>query len=67
MTWPEWPYIERYGYAWIQHPEGLYYGPPYPRDDETLVRLEILGALGHSSVRRGEYRYFLRFPEADDA
>jgi hypothetical protein len=23
------------------------------------------GGLGHSSVRRGDYRYFLRFPEAD--
>jgi hypothetical protein len=24
---------------------------------------ELSGKLGHSSVRRGDYRYFLRFPE----
>jgi hypothetical protein len=67
MTCPAWPYIERYGYTWIQHPDGLYYGPPYPGADDHLVRLEERGMLGHSSVRRGEYRYVLRFPEADDA
>jgi len=48
------------------HPDGLYYGPPYPRDDETLVRLENQGALGHSSVLRDDYRYFLHFPEEED-
>jgi hypothetical protein len=59
------PYLERYGYTWIQHPDGLYYGPLYPREDESLVVLERDGKIGHSSVRRGEYRYFLRFPEED--
>jgi hypothetical protein len=24
------PYIERYGYNWLQHSDGLYYGPRYP-------------------------------------
>jgi hypothetical protein len=67
MTSPEWLYLERYGYTWIQHPDGLYYGPPYPSADDRLVWLEEWGMLGHRSVLRGEYRYFLRFPEADDA
>jgi hypothetical protein len=67
MTRPEWPYRERDGYTWIQHPDGLYYGPPDPGADDYLVWLEERGALGHSSVRRGEYQYILRFPEADDA
>jgi hypothetical protein len=67
MTRPEWPYIERYEYTWIQHPDGLYYGPPYPSTDDHLGWLEERGMLGQSSVRRGEYRYFLRFPEAEDA
>ncbi len=67
MTRPAWPYLERYGYTWIQHPDGLYYGPLYASTDDQLVWLEERGALRHSSVRRGEYRYFLRFPEMDDA
>jgi hypothetical protein len=67
MTRPAWPYLEQYGYTWIQHPDGLYYGPSYLGADEHLDWLEEQGLLGHSSVRRGEYRYFLRFPEADDA
>jgi hypothetical protein len=61
------PIIERYGYTWILHPDGLYYGPIYPGDDDTLQFLEAEGTLGHSSVRQGEYRYFLRDPEAEDA
>jgi hypothetical protein len=24
MARNEWPYLERYGYTWIQHPDGLY-------------------------------------------
>jgi hypothetical protein len=60
------PYSERYGYTWIQHPDGLYYSPPYPGEDDQLGWLEERGALGHGSVRRGEYRYFLRFPEKED-
>ena len=67
MTRPEWPYLERYGYTWIQHPDGLYYGPPFPGADAHFGWLEERGMLGHSSVRRGEYRYFLRFPEEDPA
>ena len=63
MTSPEAPYLERYGYTRIQHPDGLYYGPSYPGADDHLVWLEERGMLGHSSVRRGEYRYVLRFPE----
>jgi hypothetical protein len=66
MTRPEWPYIQRYGYTWIQHPDGLYYGPPYPGADDHLVWLEERGMHGHSSVQRGEYRYFLRIPEVDN-
>jgi hypothetical protein len=65
MMRPEWPYLERYGYTWIQHPDGLYDGPPYPGADAHLAWLEERGTLGHRSVRRGEYRYFLRFPEVD--
>jgi hypothetical protein len=67
MTTRELPYIERYGYTWIRHPDGLYCGPPYPSPDDHLIWLEERGRLGHSSVRRGQYRYFLRFPETDDA
>jgi hypothetical protein len=59
------PYIECYGYTWLQHPDGLYYGPVYLREDESLVVLERDGKIGHASVRRGEYRYFFRFPEED--
>jgi hypothetical protein len=60
------PILERYGYTWIQHPDGLYYGPPYPGDDATLAVLEEDGTLSHSSVRRGDYRYILRFPELEE-
>jgi hypothetical protein len=67
MTRPAWPYLERYGYTCIQHPDGLYYGPPFPSADDHLVWLEERGMLGHSSVRHGEYRYVLRHPEVDDA
>jgi hypothetical protein len=63
MARPAWPSLGRYGYTWIQHPDGLYDGPPFPGEDGQLVRLEERGALGHSSVRRREYRYFLRHPE----
>jgi hypothetical protein len=61
------PLIERYGYRWLRAADGLYYGPPYPSADAQLVWLEERGMLGHSSVRRGEYRYFVRVPEADGA
>lgn len=61
------PVIERYGYTWLQHPDGLYDGPPYPGKDATLVGLEAEGTLGHSSVQQGDYRYVLRFPEEDEA
>jgi hypothetical protein len=60
------PLLERYGYTWVQHPDGLYYGPPYATDDDTLLFLEAEGTLGHSSVRRGDTRYFLRYPEAEE-
>jgi hypothetical protein len=60
------PYIERYGYTWLQPPDELYYGPLYPSDDVALIWLEERGTLGHSSARRGEYRYFLCFPEVND-
>ena len=63
----EWPYLERYGYTWSQHPDGLYYSPHYPSDEAHLAWLKEQGTLGHSSVRLGEYRYFLRSPEMDDA
>jgi hypothetical protein len=70
MMRPAWPYLEQYEYSeyrWIEHPDGLYYGPLYPGEDAQLGWLEERGTLGHCSVRHGEYRYFLRFPEADDA
>jgi len=60
------PVLERYGYTWIQHPDGLYYGPPYPSDEDILVLLELAGHIGHSSVRRGESRYVLRVLEDED-
>ena len=65
MTSQDPPYIERYGHTWLQHPDGLYDGPRYPGEDKPLLALERDGKLGHSSVRRGEDRYFLRFPEED--
>jgi hypothetical protein len=40
MARPEWPYPERYGYTWIRHRDGLYYGRPYPGADDRLVWLE---------------------------
>ena len=60
------PYIERYGDTWLQHPDGLYYGPRWPSEEAQLVRLESHGTFGHASVRRREYRYFLRFPEEEE-
>jgi hypothetical protein len=62
MDKPAWPYLERYGYTWIQHPDGLYYGPLFPDEDDQLVWLEERGTLGHRSVRCGEYRYVMRHP-----
>ena len=59
------PILEHYGYTWLQHPDGLYYGPSYPGDDDSLRVLEEEGVLGHSSVQRGDYRYFLRHPEPE--
>jgi hypothetical protein len=56
------PILERYGYTWIQHPDGLYYGPRWPGTDESLMEIEDLGRLGHTSIRRGEFRYILRYP-----
>jgi hypothetical protein len=60
------PYIERYGYTWLQHPDGLYYGPLYPREDEPLVFLRArwqdrpcLGTPGGVSV-------FLENPRGPD-
>jgi hypothetical protein len=66
MTANHSPYIECYDYTWLQHPDGLYYDPGYPGDDGQLVVLERDGKIGHASVRRGEYRYFLRFPEVEE-
>lgn len=60
------PMRERYGYTWVQHPDGLYYGPPYPGEDVTLITLEAEGVLGHRSVAREDYRYFLRDPEPEE-
>jgi hypothetical protein len=60
------PILERYGFTWVQHSDGLYYGPPYPGADDTLAFLEGEGALGHRSVARGDYRYFLRYPEVEE-
>ena len=57
------PIITRYGYSWLQHPDGLYYGPSYPGEDTTLAWMEEQGTLGHRSVARGDYRYVLRHPE----
>ena len=44
------------------HPDGLWYGPVYPGDDEQLVFLELEGKLGHASVRRGEDSLFPALP-----
>jgi hypothetical protein len=55
MARQELPYLERDGYTWIQHPDGLYYGPLFLGADDQLVWLEERGMLGHSSVRRGEH------------
>jgi hypothetical protein len=60
------PILDRYGYTWVQHPDGLYYGPAYPGADNTLRDLEADGTLGHSAVRRGDDRYFLRHPEQEE-
>jgi hypothetical protein len=45
---------ERYGYTWIQHPDGLYYGPLWPNENAHLMLLESQGRLGHASLQRGE-------------
>jgi hypothetical protein len=58
------PFLERYGCTWIQHPDGLYDGPRWPGTDASLMDLEDVGVLGHTSIRRGEYRYILRDPKA---
>jgi hypothetical protein len=50
------PIIECYGYTWVQHPDGVYDGPPYPGEDATLVGLEAEGTLGHSAIKRGDSR-----------
>lgn len=60
------PIIDRYGYSWVRQPDGLYYGPPSPGDDDTLRDLEADGTLGHSAVQRGDDRYFLRHPEQEE-
>jgi hypothetical protein len=60
------PIIDRYGYSWIQHPDGLYYGRPSPGNDDTLITLEAEGTLGHSSVQRGDDRYVLRYPDIEE-
>jgi hypothetical protein len=57
------PFLERYGYTSIQHPDGLYYSPRWPGTDESLMDLEVVGLLGHTSMRRGEYRYILPYPD----
>ena len=57
------PLLERYGDTWIQHPDGLYDGPRWPGTDASLMRLEALGLLRYTSMRRGEYRDILRDPE----
>jgi hypothetical protein len=67
MSCPFSPLIERFGYRWLRAADGLYYSPLFPGEDAHLVWLEERGKLGHSSARRGEYRYFLRFPEEDPA
>jgi hypothetical protein len=66
MTRLAWPYPERYGYTWIQHPNGLYDSPPYASEDDQLVLFEWLGTLGYSSVWRGDYRYVLRDPDHEE-
>jgi hypothetical protein len=33
MTADHPPYMERYGYTWIQHPDELYYGPLWPSEE----------------------------------
>jgi hypothetical protein len=60
------PIITRYAYTWVQHPDGLYYGPPYPGEDVTLIVLEAGGTLGHRSVARDDDRYVLRHPEQEE-
>jgi hypothetical protein len=57
------PFLEGYGYTWIQHPDGLYDGPRWPGTDASLMRLEALGWLRQTSMRRGEYRYILPYPD----
>jgi hypothetical protein len=47
------PILDRYGYTWVQHPDELYYGPPYLGADDTLRDPEADGTLGLSAVRRG--------------
>jgi hypothetical protein len=47
------PFLERNGYTWIQHPDRLYYGLRWPGTDASLMDLEAVGLLGHTSSRRG--------------
>jgi hypothetical protein len=66
MTEQSAPYIESYGYTWLQHPDGLYYGRLWSSEEAQLVLLESHGTLGQASVYQGEYRYFLQFPEVEE-
>jgi hypothetical protein len=45
--------IHRYGYTWVQHPDGLYYGPRFPAMMTPWSFLEAEVTLGHSSVAGG--------------
>jgi hypothetical protein len=56
------PFLECYGYTWIHHSDGLYDGPRWPETDVSLLELEDLGRLGHTSIRQEAYRYILRYP-----
>jgi len=68
MSCPFLPLIERFGYRRLRAADGPYYDPPFPGEDDHLGWREERGMLGHScSIRRGEYRYVLRFPEMDNA
>jgi hypothetical protein len=67
MASTEWLYLERHGYTWIQHPNGLYHGLFFTGEDNHLGWIDERGTLAHRSVRCGEYRYFLPVPEVEDA
>jgi len=51
--------------VWERHADGLYYGPSLDDASPDLEILRTSGAIGQTSVSRGDYRYFLLNPQIE--